>query len=402
MFSLDGGGRVSLDLEGGATPRLPWITFRDVRRARTPKPFPVSSRRKDGRVLFSGRSRAEGAEIKGSVRERSGVVEVEGSVRNLLKGDRAVSVGFRFPLGDARWRWWDDLDRHREIAGGVYENVDRIGMGSTGGISRYYWSCASSSDEAVALAVPADRPAAFRILARRDRAAGAAIEIVYDFGLSKETRKFPNRADFAFVVYRCDPAWGFRSALKRYYELFPEFFVKRVRREGGWLPFRDASTIDGVKDFGLAYYEGSKNVAFNKKAGILSFIYNEPWTFWQKHDVSRGTTPEECLDVIEANTKLANSVAADSGGSGGRLNEKSAAALASAIYTRAGRPFGGSSRCSPRTPSSRRPAGRARTRAGSRSSSTPRASTSRRARGTRASTSTARPTRTNTTSAASP
>jgi hypothetical protein len=46
-------------------------------------------------------------------------------------------------------------------------------------------------------------------------------------GLSPETAKFPGQASFSLVIYRHDPQWGMRAAAKRFYDFYPEHFVKR-------------------------------------------------------------------------------------------------------------------------------------------------------------------------------
>jgi hypothetical protein len=45
----------------------------------------------------------------------------------------------------------------------------------------------------------------------------------------------PGRTPFRIILYRHDPAWGFRSALARYYEFYQsQFFTRRVQRIGAW------------------------------------------------------------------------------------------------------------------------------------------------------------------------
>jgi hypothetical protein len=104
--------------------------------------------------------------------------------------------------------------------------------------------------------------------------------IAWDFGLSKDTVRFPGSAPFRFVVYPFDQSWGFRAAWKRYMELFPEFFVVRARDQGIWMPFTDVSTVQGWEDFGFRFHEGNNNVPWDDAHGILSFRYTEPMTWW--------------------------------------------------------------------------------------------------------------------------
>jgi hypothetical protein len=104
--------------------------------------------------------------------------------------------------------------------------------------------------------------------------------IAYDFGLGQETARFPGSADFRFVLFRFDPRWGFRAALQKFYDIFPNQFVKRVKREGIWMPFTDIARIPAFEDFGFAFQEGAPNVAFDDRHGIASFVYVEPMSYW--------------------------------------------------------------------------------------------------------------------------
>ena len=104
--------------------------------------------------------------------------------------------------------------------------------------------------------------------------------IAYDFGLSKDTARSPGSAAFRFVLYGFDPHWGFRAALQKYYDIFPQHFTKRVSREGVWMPFTDIAKVPGFEDFGFAFQEGAPNVAFDDAHSIASFVYVEPMSHW--------------------------------------------------------------------------------------------------------------------------
>jgi hypothetical protein len=121
--------------------------------------------------------------------------------------------------------------------------------------------------------------------------------IADDFGLVKETERFPRSADFRFVIYRFDPHRGFRAALQRLTEIFPEYFVVRSREQGIWMPFTDVGTVQGWQDFGFRYHEGDDNVSFDDAHGILSFHYTEPMTWWMPMKKGVPRTVAEALRV---------------------------------------------------------------------------------------------------------
>jgi hypothetical protein len=172
-----------------------------------------------------------------------------------------------------------------------------------------------------------DHPAQYRLVYH---AGTKQFFIAYDFGLTKDTAKFPGSAGFRFVLYRFDPRWGFRSALQKYYDLFPQHFTKRVTREGVWMPFTDIASVPGFDDFGFAFQEGASNVAFDDQHGIASFVYVEPMSHWlaMPRDVPR--TYDSALSVL--NKDLA-------GARGKDAAEMAAATLTSGIENADGRLF---------------------------------------------------------------
>jgi len=47
----------------------------------------------------------------------------------------------------------------------------------------------------------------------------------------KETVLFPSGAGFRFVLFQFEPRWGFRAALQKYYDIFPEV-IRQESSEG--------------------------------------------------------------------------------------------------------------------------------------------------------------------------
>ena len=86
------------------------------------------------------------------------------------------------------------------------------------------------------------------------------------------------KATFAFVIYRTDGQWGFRSAAARYYEMFPRFFLKRAEREGCWLYPVRPSEIPDPEDFGLVFWESFSDISKEKAGALEHGIYILPYT----------------------------------------------------------------------------------------------------------------------------
>ena len=125
------------------------------------------------------------------------------------------------------------------------------------------------SDE-LALAVPPDRLAIFRF-----EQGDGAVTLRYPLGFTRDAKpELQMRAPFACVLYRTDPQWHFRSALKRYYELFPEPFDPFIRKAGGW--FFAAPTTDLPNPQHFLYHEGGPaGWEADDERGLQTYPYRE-------------------------------------------------------------------------------------------------------------------------------
>jgi hypothetical protein len=253
---------------------------------------------------------------------------VGGRVTDTTGRDRAVTLLFALPLDATGWQWGDDARQSRLVGGsGEFANTTSLRCGANGKMSLYPLAAVWSERTGLALALDMDHPAQYRLVYH---AGTRQFFIAYDFGLTKDTARFPSSAGFRFVLYRFDPRWGFRAALQKYYDLFPQQFAKRVTREGVWMPFTDIAKMPGFEDFGFGFQEGASNVAFDDQHGIASFIYVEPMSHWlaMPRDVPR--TYDDALSVL--NKDLA-------GARGKQAAEMAAATLTSGIENAEGRLF---------------------------------------------------------------
>ncbi|MEA3323851.1 MAG: hypothetical protein U9Q37_01765 [Euryarchaeota archaeon] len=207
-------------------------------------------------------------------------VEVHGDIQDMQGVDRAIQVQYVLPVNSTGWQWDDDIRKSRKIESGTrYENVYKIGDVRTQ--NTYPFTFVGDGRQGICLAVPMDVPRIYRIGYDTD-AGGYLIE--YDFGLSNCTDKIgAGHANFTFILYRVDePEWGFRAAAKKYYELYPVFFVKKNDREGLWVIDHQMNMPD-VADFGFVFTDShcmppSERI-FNEMHGIYSMEYSEPWGY---------------------------------------------------------------------------------------------------------------------------
>jgi hypothetical protein len=213
---------------------------------------------------------------------RDRYIEVHGDVQDLRGVDRAIQVQYVLPVDATGWHWGDYIRKSREIGSGVrYENVYKIGEVRTQ--NTYPFTFVGEAAQGLSLAVPMDVPRIYRIGYDTD-AGGYSIE--YDFGLANCTGKIgAGHANFTFIVYKVDePEWGFRAVAKKYYELYPEFFVKRNEKEGAWTR-HDTSDIPNASDFGFAFddthYHPLSRRVYDHQHGIYPMQYTEPWGWWR-------------------------------------------------------------------------------------------------------------------------
>lgn len=216
-------------------------------------------------------------------------LEITGEVRDITGRDRAVTVSFRLPIDAAGWTWYDDLHRHQTVDPDVGYGAARV-IGERRTIALYPFAALGSPTAALALAVPLDLPRVFRIGC--DQRHGYYLN--YEFGLAADAAKNPSRASFRFVLYRIDPAWGFRAAAQRYYALFPEHFTVRLDRPGGAGFMLDERAWDDPRLFPAAVsiwdYHKRSAQALHQREETKLFQYTEfaGWWGW-----ALGITPEQ-------------------------------------------------------------------------------------------------------------
>ena len=239
-----------------------------------------------------------GLALTTSVQVRADHLVIDGRLQDLRGSDRAILLLFALPVEAAGWSWGDDIRRQRPITGrGEYTQATAVGCGTTGTLSLYPVAAVSDDRTGLALALDPGEAAVYRLVYH---AGTRQFFIAYDFGLVQDTERMPGATTFRFIVYRFDPAWGFRAAWAKFMDIFPEHFEVRSKEQGIWMPFTDVSTVQGWEDFGFRYHEGNNNVAWDDAHGVLSFRYTEPMTWWMPMQPDLPRTREEALRVRDA------------------------------------------------------------------------------------------------------
>ena len=238
--------------------------------------IPTSAREVDGKAIaIDGKSDELKVELRCEARALPDCVKFSLQLLDTSGEDRAVTLRFQMPVEAEGWLWWDDVATSRSIEPG--ERYVRY-QGKEKGIFPVWWypigSITEKSGHGLAFAVPMDPPT----LGRPGYDGDFFIE--FDLGLSETTAKFPSRAELTFYLYWHDAEWGFRSALKKYYDLFPQFFANRVQREGLWLARTPTQRIEHPEDFGITFHQVSSvktnPLSVDDALGFYTFMYDEP------------------------------------------------------------------------------------------------------------------------------
>jgi hypothetical protein len=234
-------------------------------------------------VRQSARLEDLGLAVSATYRAAGPFVEVQGTVSDTRGQDRALTVYFAVPVAEAPWTWWDSVAASRTTAGdgealGYFEGGVEYGV--RGEHSKYPLGAITWPDhDGLTLAIRMDEPVVHRIAYIPKL---KLFYIAFDFGLVAETRvdgRPLSEAPFRFLLYRHDPAWGFRSALQRYYEFFPEFFTKRAKSEGGWYVWGNVKDTPDAKQAGFGFHwgpSGADAVKYDNENGYVSLSYIEP------------------------------------------------------------------------------------------------------------------------------
>jgi hypothetical protein len=262
------------------------------------------------RAVLSAEARPLALRLQAVVEARNRSIEISGTLNDTAGKDRSVSLYFALPVGGGNWVWWDDTTSPRDTTGGGdFRHVASVGAGANGTMSRYPLCAIADAEKGIGLclAIPMDCPRLYRLAYDADR---NILYIAHDFGLCPDVEAFPGKASFRFIIYSFDPTWGFRAAVKKYYDMFPQFFLKKLEAEGLWMAFQKVSSVEDFEDFGFAFKEGTNETKFDDEHGILTFRYTEPQSNWQRMPEEAERTYQGCIGFLEGRAASGDRMAA--------------------------------------------------------------------------------------------
>ena len=230
--------------------------------------------------------RALGLELKRHREQGDDATFIDVTISDTTGKDRAITLIYTVPVSAENCSWLQDPRRSAEVEGGrEYVNAATFSAGANGRLSRYPFAAVVSAHRGVGLGIDMARPAFFRA---GYNAQTEELFLAYDIGLAPERPS----ARVRFSKFAFEPKWGFRAALARYYEIFPDHFRCRTPEQGLWMPFARISDVNDWQDFGFKFKEGANETTWDDNHGITTFRYTEPMTWWM-------SMPEEMPRTLE-------------------------------------------------------------------------------------------------------
>jgi len=240
---------------------------------------------------------ALGVRLTTRERRAAGVTFYDVSLEELTGQDRAMTLVYSLPQPSGALVWFHDLRRAMDLDGRMAEvmNTTRRQVGANGQLSRYPFGAVAAGGKGCALGIDTATPLYYRVGCQpRTR----ELFLACDIGFAPEKRT----AGFRFCVFDFKADDGFRGALARYYELYPDAFVTRISKQGVWMPFAPISKVEGWQDFGFRIKEGTDETAWDDAHDILTFRYTEPMTWWM---ALKGEGPRTLERGVEEAKRLA-------------------------------------------------------------------------------------------------
>jgi len=219
---------------------------------------------------------AIGLKLESKTSEATEATFFDVTLSDTTRKDRAVTLYYAISLVEKDWQWLHDprtnlaAEPPRE-----YMNANRFHAGANGRLSRYPLAVVRGAGFGAAAGIDMALPAFFRIGAN---AGTGEFFLAFDIGLTPEKPS----ARLRFCAFGLDWKCGFRGALARYYELFPDAFRCRTPEQGLWMPFAKISEVKGWEDFGFKFKEGNDETKWDDEHGITTFRYTEPMTWWMR------------------------------------------------------------------------------------------------------------------------
>ena len=227
------------------------------------------------------------------IRGNAGATFLEATITSDGKSDRILHLVYSQALqGD--WKWVPYFENRPSPANlPEYGCTSDSGCSFAGGFSRFPIACVAQGGAGKGIGIDLDLPVHGRC---GYNAHSNSLFVGWDIALTPEKPV----ATVRLFQFDFDAKRAFRGALAKLYEIFPEAFAVRVKKQGLWVAFAEISKVEGWEDFGFAIKEGHYEARWDDAHGIQTYRYTEPTTWWMKMKTDgRPPTMAECLAEAE-------------------------------------------------------------------------------------------------------
>ena len=241
---------------------------------------------------FLGNQPTLGLNLKANYKAEKNCIKVDGVLTEEKSSTdgRAVQLSYALPITASGWKMGTSvLDTEEITTGKSWADYKPLGEGVLSVVdwdsqARTYFptACIYNEDLGIAIAAGMNYPTYWEL--EYNGSTGQYV-ITYQMGIVKEA---PEAAKFEFVIYKLDdPAWGFRSAMQKYTEIYPENYEVREKDQGLWVAWATVENLIDIEDFNLIFKEIGNETRtggiFEISKGIKGLFYFELGDWWLPH-----------------------------------------------------------------------------------------------------------------------
>lgn len=241
-----------------------------------------------------------------SAHERDEFILFDVSIENTALIDKFLTLEYRIPVHISSGMWGQSINKSEAIQeGNIYTNKSDFNRKFSNNL--YPFGCIFNERSGISIAVPMDKMRFYHF--SYSATEGGYLSVKYDFALSGINDFGAKSCDFSFLIYRSGRN-GFRDCALRYYEIFPEYFSRKVEKSGNWIFTQDYSSVENLSDFHIAFNE-SPNIDLDHMNGISSFKYiapSEKWIAFEDREKEPEPSYDEYIERLEENCRLDDSV----------------------------------------------------------------------------------------------
>lgn len=229
-------------------------------------------RNKEG-FSFAGSVKDQNLNLTAQFASTDKAIFVSGNIYDKSLSNRCLILSFVIPYEAKGGTWWDDINNSKNINEGKFANI--ISFGTRGNHSPYPFCAITKKNTGLILGIPLKSPIIHRLIYSANT---NSLQIEFDLGLSPYA-KFKSYASFEFFISKIDePAWGFRSAVNKYSELFPKSNVLPLRKKDSWKSFKEQASFADYATLKGPIYNANPVLPFTSQPPLSNLISIEPWS----------------------------------------------------------------------------------------------------------------------------